>query len=92
MTEGTTITDSTVRDGFTFSGGNANGASLTYYGGGLYCDGSDHECSPSLSNVTFSDWQRNPKLPAGTIQFTPPDDADVVGDKVEVPQIRDTGD
>lgn len=44
------------------------------------------------SRITFSDWQRNPKLPAGTFQFTPPEGADVVGDKVEVPQIRGTGD
>lgn len=43
------------------------------------------------SRIIFSDWKRNPELPAGTFQFTPPDGADVVGDKVEVPQINGTG-
>ncbi|MBN8727955.1 MAG: outer membrane lipoprotein chaperone LolA [Xanthomonadales bacterium] len=36
-----------------------------------------------LGNVTeirFSDWQRNPRLPAGTFTFTPPKGVDVVGD------------
>jgi outer membrane lipoprotein carrier protein len=36
-----------------------------------------------LGNVTeirFSDWTRNPQLPAGTFTFTPPEGVDVVGD------------
>ena len=36
-----------------------------------------------LGNVTeirFSDWQRNPQLPPATFTFTPPDGVDVVGD------------
>lgn len=40
------------------------------------------------SSITFSDWQRNPPLPAGTFQFTPPPGADVVGDDVEFPQVN----
>ena len=37
----------------------------------------------SLGNTTeiqFSDWQRDPKLPASTFTFTPPEGVDVVGD------------
>ena len=37
----------------------------------------------SLGNTTeirFSDWQRDPKLPADTFSFTPPKGVDVVGD------------
>lgn len=54
-TQGIPITGNTVLDGFTISGGNDSGTS-DYSGGGLYCDGSGNgnECSPSLSNVTFS--------------------------------------
>ena len=50
-TLGTSITETTVLDGFTITAGKAN-----YSGGGFYCDGngSGNECSPSLSNVTFS--------------------------------------
>ncbi|HET6631205.1 MAG TPA: outer membrane lipoprotein chaperone LolA [Rhodanobacteraceae bacterium] len=33
----------------------------------------------SRSELRFSDWQRNPTLPASTFQFTPPPDADVIG-------------
>ena len=40
------------------------------------------------SRITFSDWKRNPDLPAGTFQFTPPAGVDVVGDDVETPQVR----
>ena len=40
------------------------------------------------SRITFSDWKRNPDLPAGTFQFTPPAGVDVVGDGVEIPQVR----
>ena len=56
-TTGTKITASTVLDGFTISGGQANGGgSPQDRGGGLYCDGGGigHECSPTLSNMTFS--------------------------------------
>jgi outer membrane lipoprotein carrier protein len=34
------------------------------------------------TEIVFSDWQRNPSLPAGTFAFTPPPGADVVGDTV----------
>jgi outer membrane lipoprotein carrier protein len=30
--------------------------------------------------IVFTDWQRNPQLPAGTFTFTPPKGTDVVGD------------
>ena len=49
----------------------------------------------SLGNTTeirFSNWQRNPKLPADTFSFTPPAGVDVVGDPgadAEVFPIRD---
>jgi len=53
---GTPITAATVLDGFTVTGGEANGASPDYSGGGLYCDGtgSGSECSPMLTHLTFS--------------------------------------
>ena len=41
---------SAVLDGFTISGGNANGGSTNNYGGGMYNDTS----SPTLTNVIFS--------------------------------------
>ncbi|HET9033243.1 MAG TPA: choice-of-anchor Q domain-containing protein [Dokdonella sp.] len=53
------ITASTVLDGFSVSGGNADGSVGTdaAYGGGLYCagNGAGHECSPTVANMTFSD-------------------------------------
>ncbi|PQJ35083.1 hypothetical protein BSZ35_11175 [Salinibacter sp. 10B] len=56
---GTTLTSTTVIDGLTVTGGNANGSSPNNRGGGLYCDGSDDgtgggdECSPVLQRLTF---------------------------------------
>ena len=49
-----TITASTVLDGFTIRDGFAN--SDVNYAGGLYCNGngSGHECSPTLNDLTFS--------------------------------------
>ncbi|HUU83197.1 MAG TPA: right-handed parallel beta-helix repeat-containing protein, partial [Phycisphaerae bacterium] len=41
---------SAVLDGFTVSGGNADGSWPAYYGGGMYND----DGSPTLTNVTFS--------------------------------------
>lgn len=32
------------------------------------------------TEIIFSGWERNPKLPAGTFKFTPPKGTDVVGD------------
>jgi outer membrane lipoprotein carrier protein len=32
------------------------------------------------TDIRFSDWQRNPALPANTFNFTPPPGADVIGD------------
>ncbi|MGN6314207.1 MAG: outer membrane lipoprotein chaperone LolA [Rhodanobacteraceae bacterium] len=32
------------------------------------------------TEIVFTDWQRNPKLPAGAFMFTPPKGTDVVGD------------
>ncbi|MCB0174619.1 MAG: hypothetical protein KDJ97_29175, partial [Anaerolineae bacterium] len=51
------ITASTVLDGFTITAGQADDSSdPDDSGGGFYCDGdgSGSECSPTLSNVTFS--------------------------------------
>ena len=50
------ITASSVIDGFTITAGRAYGDYPHYLGGGLYCagNGSGKECSPALSNVTFS--------------------------------------
>jgi outer membrane lipoprotein carrier protein len=48
-----------------------------------------------LGNVTeirFTDWKRDPSLPAGTFKFTPPKGVDVVGDvkpDAEVTPLRD---
>ena len=45
------VTTTAVLDGFTITGGNANGSDFLHrQGGGMYNDGS----SPTLSNVTFS--------------------------------------
>ena len=49
--------DSTaVLDGFTITGGKANGSASDNSGGGFYCDGAGNgrECSPTLKNITFS--------------------------------------
>jgi predicted outer membrane repeat protein len=52
---GTPITSGTVLDGFTITGGNANGTSVMQQsGGGLYCNGQVGNCSPTLSNLVFS--------------------------------------
>ena len=47
----------TILDGFTITGGEANGSGfLQSYGGGLYCNGenANKTCNPTLGNVTFS--------------------------------------
>ncbi len=52
----TKITNATVLDGFTITGGDATGATLDVeYGGGLSCDGggSGNACSPKLENLRF---------------------------------------
>jgi outer membrane lipoprotein carrier protein len=38
----------------------------------------------STTEISFSDWKRNPSLPPGTFTFVPPEGADVIG---EVPDI-----
>ena len=55
-TAGTTITGTTLLDGFSITKGNASGPDSKDLGGGLYCNGSEatHDCSPALSNLTFS--------------------------------------
>ncbi len=56
-TTGTTITADTVLDGLIITGGDASGSGSTQSnGGGLYCNGgaAGSECSPTLSNLTFS--------------------------------------
>ena len=49
------ITETTVIDGFTITAGHADGGAPDDNGGGLYCigEGSDQECSPTLSNIAF---------------------------------------
>ena len=50
----TNVGGSTVIDGFTITGGNANGTGGDQYGGGLDCNGSlGYSCSPSLANLVF---------------------------------------
>ena len=48
----------TLVEGFSVTGGRANGSSPHYAGGGLYCNGrgssSGPGCSPSISNASFS--------------------------------------
>jgi hypothetical protein len=53
----------TVIDGFTITAGNANGDGENGVGGGLYCagSGSGHVCSPTLSNLIFSQNTANNK-------------------------------
>src|ERR1700722_10911937 len=54
---GAPILADTLLDGFTITGGNADGTAYPDYdGSGLYCNGSGsgHECSPTLSNLVFS--------------------------------------
>ena len=50
------ITATTILDGFTITAGQATGSNPNDSGGGFYCagNGSGHECSPSLSHLTFS--------------------------------------
>jgi len=48
------VAGNTVLDGFTISGGYAEGTGLQRYGGGLLCDGQGFSCNPTLSNLTFS--------------------------------------
>jgi predicted outer membrane repeat protein len=52
----TSITSSTVLDGFTITGGDAASSGADANGGGLYCTGAalGKECSPSLANLTFA--------------------------------------
>ncbi len=49
------VTLSTVLDGFTITGGNANIGPSDSYGGGLRCQGTPagNMCSPTLSNLVF---------------------------------------
>jgi predicted outer membrane repeat protein len=52
----TTVTASTVLDGFTITAGRANSSGNLATGGGLFCDGSgaDNVCSPTLRHLVFS--------------------------------------
>lgn len=44
------------------------------------------------SDIRFRDWRRNPALDPATFTFTPPPDADVIGDEVEIPEVHPLGD
>jgi outer membrane lipoprotein carrier protein len=46
----------------------------------------DHLGAKSV--IRFSNWQRNPKLPASLFDFTPPKGADVVGDTRGIPEVH----
>ena len=50
------ITEATVVDGVTITGGNADGSFPHTRGGGMYCDGRGigNECSPQITNATFT--------------------------------------
>jgi len=49
------VAGSTVLDGFTITGGNANGSALEQFGGGLICNGQGgYTCNPTLTNLIFS--------------------------------------
>lgn len=41
----------------------------------------------SSSEIRFGDWQRNPRLPPSTFEFTPPAGTDVIGDVDDMPTI-----
>lgn len=45
----------------------------------------------STTDISFSDWRRNPPLPPGTFTFVPPKGADVIGDvpDISIQPIRD---
>jgi len=45
----------------------------------------------STTDISFSDWQRNPSLPVGSFTFVPPKGADVIGDvpDIAIQPIRD---
>ena len=45
------VSAATVLDGFTITGGNANGPYPWYYGGGMY---NYNNSSPTLADITFS--------------------------------------
>jgi outer membrane lipoprotein carrier protein len=38
----------------------------------------------STTEISFSDWKRNPSLPPGTFTFVPPEGADVIGDVPDI--------
>lgn len=42
----------------------------------------------SSSEIRFSDWQRNPELPASTFRFTPPAGTDVIGNVGSMPDVH----
>jgi predicted outer membrane repeat protein len=52
------VTGSTILDGFTIEGGNANGSTTSAFGGGVICNGNtNHICSPTLANLKFKNNQ-----------------------------------
>ena len=54
-TSGGAITQTTLLDGVIITGGQADGSSLSETrGGGLFCNGDNSECSPTLANVVFA--------------------------------------
>lgn len=50
----TNVSGSTILDGFTITGGKANGSEINQFGGGLVCNGnSGYTCNPTLANLVF---------------------------------------
>jgi predicted outer membrane repeat protein len=50
----TNVSGSTILDGFTITGGKANGSGIDQYGGGLICNGNTgYTCNPTLANLVF---------------------------------------
>ena len=47
------VSGSTIVDGFTITGGNANGPGIHQFGGGLICNGAGYTCNPTLANLVF---------------------------------------
>ncbi len=92
-----TVTELGTRDGLEWmrlsprdAGQNIQSAELGFGPGGLV-EMRFTDRLGAQSVIRFSDWQRNPKLPAALFNFTPPKGADVVGDTRGIPEVRPLG-
>jgi outer membrane lipoprotein carrier protein len=80
------VTELGERDGLlwlrlapTATGGSFESAELGFDGSGLRRMAFTDQIG-NRTDIRFSDWQRNPALPADTFNYTPPEGADVIGD------------